>query len=344
MMFVIRPIKHSDTKNFIDLVLMMQAGITSLPKDIDILQNKIKKSIEAFTEDRWAPENETYLFVLENIDTKHLGGICGIYSKTGIDTPVYHYDIQEEQIHNGAVKIPSQKMLVVTSYRQGPTENCSLFLHPRHRRDGLGKLLSFSRFLFMASNRKRFDDIIIANLRGVFKRNGKSLFWEEIGRHFLDVEYDTLQNKILEEPELISAILPKYPIYVSLLSKEVQAVIGQPHTRSVPALQMLLNEGFKLTNKIDPFDGGPSAEAFIDQIHFIKHSNVAEVSALKSEKKETEKVIVCNNKADFRATYARISPSMDGRVTISRKVARALEINVGESIRFSSLKGGGSNG
>ncbi len=343
-MFVIRPVKVSDTQNFIDLVIMMHAGITSLPKDIDILNSKIENSVNAFLTDLWAPNDETYLFVLENIESKSLGGVCGIYSKTGVEQPVYHYTIEEEVHLNGTVKLPIQKILIAKSYTKGPSENCSLFLHPRYRRDGLGKLLSLSRLLFMASNRKRFDDIIIANLRGVFKKNGKSIFWEEIGRHFLDVEYETLQQRILEDPELIPALLPKHPIYLSLLSDELRSIIGQPHKNSAPALNMLMNEGFTFSNKIDPFDGGPAATAFIDQVNFIKHSDVAEVSSIKSESKTDEKVVVCNNRTDFRATYAHINPSVDGKTHISRKVARALEVDVGDTIRYSSLNRGANNG
>lgn len=343
-MFVIRPVKVSDAHNFIDLVIMMHAGITSLPKDIDILKGKIEDSVYAFSTDLWAPNDETYLFVLENIESKTLGGICGIYSKTGVQQPVYHYTIEDEVHVNGKVRLPSQKILVTTSYSKGPSENCSLFLHPRYRRDGLGKLLSLSRLLFMASNRKRFDDIVVANLRGVFKKNGKSIFWEEIGRHFLDVEYETLQHRILEEPELVPALLPKHPIYLSLLSDELRSSVRQPHKNSAPALNMLLNEGFKLSNRIDPFDGGPSAEAFIDQINFIKHSDVAEVSSIQPESKNDERVIVCNNRTDFRATYAHINSSVEGKTHICRKVARALEVDVGDTIRYSSLNRGVKNG
>lgn len=343
-MFVIRPVKISDSQKFYDLVITMHAGITSLPKDINILNKKIENSVRAFSEDLWAPENETYLFVLENMESKQLGGICGIYSKTGVDEPVYHYTIEKEEHPNENVVLPTQKILVPGSYTKGPSENCSLYLNPRYRRDGLGKLLSLSRFLFMASNRKRFDDIIIANLRGVFKKNGKSIFWEEVGRHFLDVEYETLQQRILEEPGLTAALLPQNPIYLSLLSDEVCSVIGQPHKNSAPALNMLLNEGFTLTNIIDPFDGGPSAQAFIDQINFIKHSDLAKVGSIKPESKTDERVIVCNNKADFRATFAHINPSVEGTAHISRKVARALEVDIGDMIRYSSLNRGRDNG
>ncbi|MEM1283490.1 MAG: arginine N-succinyltransferase, partial [Chlamydiota bacterium] len=188
-----------------------------------------------------------------------------------------------------------------------------------------------------AANRKRFDDIIIANLRGVFKKNGKSIFWEELGRHFFDVGYETLQHRLLEDPELVPSLLPKHPIYLSLLSDELRSVVGQPHKNSSPALNMLLDEGFNLTNRVDLFDGGPSVEAFIDQVNFIRFNDVAKICSIKPESKTDEKVIVCNNQLDFRATFAHINPSIDGKAHISSKVARALQADVGDIIRYSSL-------
>ncbi len=49
--------------------------------------------------------------------------------------------------------------------------------------------------------------------------------------------------------------MPKLPIYINLLSKEAQAVIGQVHDNTKPALKLLEREGFCCRDYVDIFDG-----------------------------------------------------------------------------------------
>ena len=66
--------------------------------------------------------------------------------------------------------------------------------------------------------------------------------------------------------------MPKYPIYVSLLSKQAQAVIGKVHEKTKPALQLLEQEGFICRGYVDIFDAGPTVEAN------LKHIRTAQMS------------------------------------------------------------------
>lgn len=342
-MLLFRPLKETDEKPFIDLVYSAHAGITSLPKNLTVLKKKIDNSLEAFSKKIWAPDNELYLFVLENQNTGQIIGISGINSQTGMHHPIYYYDVQQmpiDQKIQAEHHLLSQKVLIPNSYTMGPTENCSLFLHPNYRKGGNGKLLSLARFLFIASNRNRFGDFLIANLRGGFKKNGKCPFWELFGRNFWDVEYETLQEKIHKQPEIIPEILPKYPIYLSCLPQEVLDATGQPHKNSIPALKMLLNEGFELLSEIDPFDGGPIVKAAIDAIHFVKYSELKTVGQLSAIKQGEEEVIICNNSLDFRATIATTKVLDNKTIAINQKTAKLLKVNPGDKVRLSSLNRG----
>ena len=66
----------------------------------------------------------------------------------------------------------------------GPTEIGSLFLLPEYRGQKRGRLLSLSRFAFMAAHPKRFAEDVIAEMRGVMSEDGQCPFWEAIGKHF----------------------------------------------------------------------------------------------------------------------------------------------------------------
>ncbi len=50
---------------------------------------------------------------------------------------------------------------------RGASEVSTLFLHPDHRSGGLGRLLSYGRFLYIAINRATFKPTIIARMRGI---------------------------------------------------------------------------------------------------------------------------------------------------------------------------------
>ena len=142
-------------------------GFTSLTTDRDLLHNKIRRSEEAFTQTLDAPLDELYLFSLEDAETGAVGGCCGLESAVGMREPFYNYRV-------GTIVHASRELGV---YRKTPTlylsndytgcsELCTLFLNPDFRGGGNGTLLSKARFLFMAEHAHRFNDRVIAEMRG----------------------------------------------------------------------------------------------------------------------------------------------------------------------------------
>ena len=99
-------------------------------------------------------------------------------------------------------------------------------------------------------------------MRGVSDENGRSPFWEWLEAHFFSMDFPTadyltgIGNKVF-----IAELMPKYPIYVNLLSQEAQNVIGKVHKKTEPALRLLQEEGFSCRGYVDIFDGGPTVEA-----------------------------------------------------------------------------------
>ncbi|WP_459617680.1 arginine N-succinyltransferase, partial [Enterobacter hormaechei] len=83
---------------------------------------------------------------------------------------------QELNIHR---EIPT---LFLANDLTGNSELCSLFLHADHRSGLNGKLLSRARFLFIAEFRHLFGDKLIAEMRGMSDEEGRSPFWESLGR------------------------------------------------------------------------------------------------------------------------------------------------------------------
>src|SRR5262245_25426491 len=135
----------------------------------------------------------------------------------------------------------------------GMTEIGGLILLPdyRGRKEGLGKLLSYVRFLYIALHRDKFREEVISALLPALQPDGTSLLWESLGRHFTGLSYQEADRLSKDNKEFIRNLFPQGLIYTILLPKHVQAQIGVvgPHTRGVE--KMLRQIGFEYANRID---------------------------------------------------------------------------------------------
>lgn len=337
-MFLLRAINISDLEGFIELAFQTRSGITSLPKNRELLTKKVEKAIASFSKEIHQPYDELYLFILEDTLNHVVCGVSGIYSVTGKDIPNYYYLITHEPIEKeiNNIKLPIRRQIKLIEHINGPSELCSLFLQPKYRNSGVGKLLSLGRLLFISCFKERFNHEVIACLRGVIDHKLKFMFWENIGRKFFDVDYEEMQEIIQNDKSLVSKILPHDPIYTLFLPRKIQNIIGQVHTHSLPAKNMLMQNGFNYTNEIDPFDGGPKLFCPIDELVPLQKSQVARVLNIKNIEEE-KNYLICNNKINFRVTLGQIFDIQEDTVSVSSQVATLLQLNIGDQIRFFNL-------
>jgi arginine N-succinyltransferase len=333
-MFLIRPITRQDL-DILEAFASDAYGITSIPKSRSLLALKIEQSLLSFAKQVDYPRNENYLFVLEERESHRVGGVCGIVSKLGVEEPLYFYHI--ERIHLPASPLPLTpeiQLLHPLLLQNGPTQIGALYLSPEFRKAGAGRLLSLCRFLFMASFPNRFENLVSADMRGYIDENKHSPFWDGLGRNFLNVEFDELMRLLEESKDFVRYILPYYPLYVNLLSYSTQDAIGKVHVDTRPALNMLLQEGFFMTENIDLFDGGPQIRAKRHEIRTIRDSALAKVVSLTDTPIESKQFLVCNRQLDFRACYAHLAFDSKGHTTLSKEVAEALNIKRDDLIQY----------
>jgi len=247
-------------------------------------------------------------------------------------------NIEQESFHSQT----QQKIRIMRAvhYYDGPSEICSLYLKPDYRHGGLGRLLSLSRFLFIAAQPQRFDKMLFAEMRGLMDKKTKiSPFWEGIGHLFVDIKYETLTQIRDEETTDISKALPLYPIYVSLLPKDVQECIGKVHIDTIPALNMLIQEGFSLSEEVDILDGGPKIEAEVQEIRTIKSSVLTHISEITSHPIDSPQYLISNENVDFRACYDNLQIKSDNGIVIHKEVAAALKLSKGDTVRYVTVSG-----
>lgn len=338
-MYFIRPIESKDFEAMVRLAFSANLGITNLPKNEKRLKNYLELAESSFKKKSDFNESNLYLFILEDFESGMVGGICGIFSMTGFPDPLYYYKIVSSPVEKSFSEMPSSiETLKVVSYKTGPTEICSLYLDQKFRKEGLGRLLSFSRFHFIASFKERFCKTVFAEMRGFIDEKQESPFWNGLGRHFLDIDFSSLMAWRDLGIHFLPHILPKHPIYIALLNPDAKNAIGKVHPRTEPAMHLLLEQGFKLTKEIDPFDAGPRILAKTEEILEIKNSSLHEITEIKTITGKGMQVLLSNNRLDFRACFGEIKQRRKGGWILDRKASQALQVEVGDKVRFALAK------
>lgn len=333
-MLVVRPVRSHDHPKLLELAKLAGIGMTSLPPDTHVLEQKIQRAVASFQGKPEYPGGESFLFVLEDDETGELIGTTGIVAHVGLRRPFYSYKLSMIVQASQVVDVYSeQQVLHMVNDYTGASEIGSLFLKKEYRRDAIGQFLSRCRYLMLAQFPHLFGRLVIAEIRGVHDEQGNSPFYEHLCKHFFKMEFtqaDTIHAT--KGGQFISDLMPKYPIYVNLLDAEAREVIGQPFASSAPAMKLLEKEGFTHQGYIDVFDAGPSMQAETANITTVQASQLLEVEAVE-EKLDGEKWIISNTvQSDFRVTFAPLR-IVDGKARVCRNVAAALRVQTGDVVR-----------
>ncbi len=338
-MVIIRPVAESDLDDLAGLAEAASFGLTSLPKDRELLGERISQSCRDF---RWSPRKprgELYLFVMEHIETGRIVGTSCIVSKVGGFEPFYAYRIEtcvHESAHLGIRReIPT---LHLVTEHSGPCEIGGLYLAPQYRKHGNGRLLSLFRFLFMAEYPERFEPTVIAEMRGAVDERGHSPFWEALGRHFFEMDFSRADHLSSSDTRFIADLMPKCPIYIPLLPKEAQEVVGKVHPNTEPALKMLLDEGFRLSGMVDIFEAGPIIKTGLREIRIVRQNRKAMVARIATEPIDSPTCVVARFTGSFRACTGRAALDSEGGAIVEQATADALDLHEGDWIRFGPLR------
>lgn len=334
-MMIVRPVRADDLDAVLALAESAGVGLTTLPPDRKLLERRIRASVNALGGEVDRPAGEAYLFVMEDLTTGALRGTCGVVARVGGFEPFYSYTVKthvhaSKQLH---VSKDLQVLHLVVNHK-GPTEIGTLFLHPDARGGGNGRLLSLSRFLFLGAFPQRFDEQVIAEMRGVLTEEGESPFWNAIGRHFFDMDFARADVLSATDKQFIGELMPKHPLYIPMLGAEAQAVIGKVHRETRPALRLLEQEGFRYNHQVDIFDGGPMVEAPRRAIRSIRESRRATVAGVVPACATETPLIIANERLDFRACLGKVEVREDGSVDLPRDVALALGVRLGDPVRY----------
>ncbi|MDX1654098.1 MAG: arginine N-succinyltransferase [Candidatus Competibacteraceae bacterium] len=335
-MMVIRPVGPEDLDDLERLGIESGPGMTNLPADRELLQARIHDSMASFPQEVTLPGEQVYCFALEDTTSGRVVGTSGIIATVGTLRPFYSFQLlhlpHTSQELGRFETVPALQM--VNHYR-GATEIGLLYLDPTYRHNGNGRFLSRFRFLMLAEFPQRFDDLVMAEMRGVGDEKGRSVFWNSLGKRFLHMEFskaDFLSS--VGKYQFIADLMPKYPIYIWLLSRAAQRVIGEPHPHTRPALELLRREGFSFEGLVDVFDAGPTIHCHREQIRTVMDSRRALVGGIVPRLQAGEHLVAAARLPDFRVARGPLRPEPDGSITLGHQLAQTLRVEVGDSCRY----------
>lgn len=335
-MLVIRPIRQSDYPVLMQIAEESGAGFTSLPVNEQKLKAKISRSEQSFAASIDSPGDQGYLFVLEDTSTGEIVGTSGIEASVGLQTPLYHFHKSTVVHHSNELNVFKQvEILTMCNDYTGVSEICTLYLRDHYRQGLNGRFLSKVRFLFMAEHMQRFSKLVIAEMRGVADETGLPPFWKWLQSYFFSIDFPTADYLIgVGNKGFIADLMPRHPIYVSLLPETAQQVIGEVHQHTKPALKLLENEGFFHRGYVDLFDAGPTVECQLRQVQSVQQSKQAQVRVQQVSAEQT--LAICNSSTEnFRAVFSKNAAMNEAQeLQISPELAEALQVQTGDMVRF----------
>ncbi|WP_336041523.1 arginine N-succinyltransferase [Acinetobacter dispersus] len=329
-------VRHAAHRDLDDIYRLAQRagesgiGLTSLPQNKEILAERITRTtrtLEGLSEKCEA----SYLFVLEDTSIHKIVGVSAIEVAVGLNEPFYNFRVAKQVHASKALNVyKTLDTLFLSNDHTGCSELCTLFLDPEYRKNQNGKFLSKVRFLFIAAFRSFFEERLIAEMRGFSDQNGQSPFWDSLGYLFFNMDFaaaDYLSG--VGQKAFIAELMPRFPVYVDLLSSEAREVIAEVHPHTLPAAKVLMSEGLKYQGYVDIFDAGPTLEANTTELRAVKESRLLKVKLTEQVESTETHFLVANDQYQDYAVLL-INNKVDESETLYMTAAQAQALNIAE--------------
>lgn len=333
--YEIRGAVPADEEALLDLA--RELNTVNLPNDRPHIQRLLLDNQRSFSGEV-APKLRKYVFILWDRETGRAAGTSMIIAQLGRrGAPYIYFDVQKEEKYAASVdKHFHHELLRIGFSYDGPTEIGGLVVAPAYRKapERLGLLISYVRFLFIATHRKLFRDELLAELLPPLEPDGTSHLWEAVGRRFTDMSYAEADLLSSENKDFIRDLFPRDPIYVTLLNPEARALIGRVGAQTKGVEKMLRRVGFKYVNRVDPFDGGPHFAAPTDDVTLVQGTRTLPLGGpLESSARAARCLVARNLDAPpfFRAIPTRASFEEDF-VRLPEESSMLLGLTLGDTV------------
>lgn len=335
-MMIVRKSRPGDLDAVFKLAGQIGPGMTTFKADRVALARRLAISAASFAGIASARDCD-YLFVMEDCSNGRVAGVCAIKGAVGLDEPFCSYRVGTSVQSSAQVNVLSNMETLQLSHDMtGAAELCSLYLHPDYRNGVNGKLLSKSRFLFIAQFPHLFCEKIFAEMRGYQTPDACSPFWDGLGRHFFKMDFheaDDLRGQ--GQMPFIAQLMPRHLLYTHFLSAEARAAIGQTHVDTVPARRLLEQEGLRYEGYVDAFDGGPVLQARVGDLRACRDSTLARLQP-GAAKGGVLTLVATTSMRDFRVAAVFAEPE-NGSLMLPQEQLDTMQCQAGAAVRVLPL-------
>ncbi len=336
-MFMVRPVAGEDIPELEALAAVVTPGVHTLPRTRKTITQAVDRSIASFAAHPDMPGEEAYFFVLEAAD-RSVAGAAAIAATAGSSGTFFAFrnDVLS-QVSRDLNISHNVHALTLCSDLTSHSQLSSFYLRERRQAGSEAALLSRARLLFAAVAPQRFSDRFFASMAGITDTNGRSPFWEALGRKFFQMDFLEAERMIegARNRTLIVELMPHYPVYVPLLPGDAQAAMGQVHAEGELPFRLLSDEGFEPDEYIDIFDGGPVLQAHRNALCSFSHSMLRSATPAGADAgaKKQGYLVAAAREERFRVAVADCAaPELSDHIALAPDVMRKLDLVQGDSV------------
>lgn len=339
MDYLLRPATLEDLDDIERFSKASTFGIHTLKPGRARLAERLERSLKAFAGTEPVRGDEIYHFVLEDLRAGRVVGTSGIVTSAGSNGRFYCYR-NEFSVHaSEELGISNREhTLRLCEDLSGHSLLSSFYIEPEYGATLAPQLLSRGRLLFVRNFPHLFAERIGAENPGLCDETGNSPFWNALGGRFLKMPFPEAEQRTRgRSKSFIAELMPRSPIYVSLLAEDAQWAMGQLHPDGELPFGILVDEGFDVDSFIDIFDGGPIAEARVAMLNTVV--SVLDVDVRAATNVEGEACLVANmERSDFCATLA-LGEFMDNALQLTPSTIDRLGLPAGARACAVRVKG-----
>lgn len=357
-MFLIRRARIEDAPTLLKLARMVH--FINLPADKDIIAAKVLHSRNCFIRtaggdsgtspaarrelDSTLPgygaalaSSDLFMFALEDTESGAMLGTSQIIAHMGgPGNPIVSLRLSRREFFSQSLQMGMTHVVArLAMDESGPSEIGGLILQPSYRRhkERLGRFLSLIRFHFVGLHRDLFADEIVAEMMAPITADGQNLLWDYLGRRFINLSYTEADRFCQTSREFMTSLLPRDDIYLTLLPPEARALVGEVGPETRPALRLLEQLGFRRTDCVDPFDGGPYLRAKTSEIAIVKDTRFTTLTGT-ADRARCDRggyVSVLNVDGEFRAVQSPFAEA-DGGIVLPPESMELLGAETGARV------------
>jgi arginine N-succinyltransferase len=331
-MLVVRPAGPADLDDLYELAVRSGRGFTSLPEHEPTLRERLRVSELSFS-GALPPQECWYTLMLEDTAAGEVLGVSGVHAAVGIKRPFFSFRVVTLAQSSSIIGLRfDHRALVLVNECTGWTEVGSLFLKPERRQGGAGRLLAQSRYMMIGAEPERFNEMVLAELRGWFDADDHAPFWDHVASKFFRLPFDEADRMSAStDGQFILDLAPRHPIYLELLPQAACESVGRVHKDGAAAQAMLVSEGFRNAGLVDIFDAGPTVSCPREDIRTVRDalSRRVRIADAQGERVGLLSTAVMES---FRAVRGAVGVT-DEHAVIGAETAEALKLRDGDAIR-----------